>query len=283
MSSIHCVRVDNDCMRILDALMRDVQFLEQYDVLKDCCVCRRYHSLAAHKFSSKLIVNQKTALYKCNMAGKPAVVTCVVDSMTDNLRPTHAEATDVANVVLDGSDAILLGAETLRGRVGYTLLKQFLLLVKFVLRYAQKHKKIHHTRSSCHYKTRIVLHSRDTHDEPLHALYAVEYALVREETGRGAQGEIMADEVIVLLEGQLVLIGEADQALTMVVPIEEYSSWSYFLPEEYPMAAPKISSTLSCGESEVTGPFNRIVYGGPPNEEDRKEVFSVHLRKELMS
>ncbi|GKC87606.1 pyruvate kinase 1, cytosolic-like protein, partial [Tanacetum coccineum] len=57
-----------------------------------------------------------------------------VDSMTDNLRPTHAEATDVANAVLDGSDAILLGAETLRGRVGYTLLKQFLLLVKFVLR-----------------------------------------------------------------------------------------------------------------------------------------------------
>nr|POE81406.1 pyruvate kinase 1, cytosolic [Quercus suber] len=49
------------------------------------------------------------------MAGKPAVVTRVVDSMTDNLRPTRAEATDVANAVLDGSDAILLGAETLRG------------------------------------------------------------------------------------------------------------------------------------------------------------------------
>ncbi|KAL7225647.1 hypothetical protein ACSBR1_020914 [Camellia fascicularis] len=49
------------------------------------------------------------------MAGKPAVVTRVVDSMTGNLRPTRAEATDVANAVLDGSDAILLGAETLRG------------------------------------------------------------------------------------------------------------------------------------------------------------------------
>jgi pyruvate kinase len=58
---------------------------------------------------------QKAALYKCNMAGKPAVLTRVVDSMTDNLRPTRAEATDVANAVLDGSDAILLGAETLRG------------------------------------------------------------------------------------------------------------------------------------------------------------------------
>ncbi|RYR09291.1 hypothetical protein Ahy_B05g077509 [Arachis hypogaea] len=58
---------------------------------------------------------RKSALYKCNMAGKPTVLTRVVDSMTDNLRPTRAEATDVANAVLDGTDAILLGAETLRG------------------------------------------------------------------------------------------------------------------------------------------------------------------------
>ncbi|KAL3838229.1 hypothetical protein ACJIZ3_022820 [Penstemon smallii] len=63
----------------------------------------------------KVFLYQKEAVYKCNIAGKPAVVTRVVDSMTDNLRPTRAEATDVANAVLDGSDAILLGAETLRG------------------------------------------------------------------------------------------------------------------------------------------------------------------------
>ncbi|KAL6125567.1 hypothetical protein ACLB2K_073623 [Fragaria x ananassa] len=63
----------------------------------------------------KVFLFQKAAVYKCNMAGKPVVVTRVVDSMTDNLRPTRAEATDVANAVLDGSDAILLGAETLRG------------------------------------------------------------------------------------------------------------------------------------------------------------------------
>lgn len=50
---------------------------------------------------------QKTALYRCNMAGKPAVLTRVVDSMTNNLRPTRAEATDVANAVLDGASLII--------------------------------------------------------------------------------------------------------------------------------------------------------------------------------
>ncbi|XP_078156506.1 pyruvate kinase 1, cytosolic-like [Carex rostrata] len=58
---------------------------------------------------------QKSAMRRCNCAGKPAIITRVVDSMVNNLRPTRAEATDVANAVLDGTDGILLGAETLRG------------------------------------------------------------------------------------------------------------------------------------------------------------------------
>lgn len=64
----------------------------------------------------KVFLYQKSAISKCNMKGKSVMVSRVIDSMTENLRPTRAEATDVANAVLDGTDGILLGAETFRGQ-----------------------------------------------------------------------------------------------------------------------------------------------------------------------
>jgi pyruvate kinase len=63
----------------------------------------------------KLFKVQKLAVATCADRGKPCVITRVLDSMTDAPRPTRAEATDVANAVLDGCDGFLLGAETLRG------------------------------------------------------------------------------------------------------------------------------------------------------------------------
>lgn len=65
--------------------------------------------------SEKMFLLQKNVIQKCNEAGKPVVLTRVVDTMTSAPRPTRAEATDVANAVLDGVDGIMLGAETLRG------------------------------------------------------------------------------------------------------------------------------------------------------------------------
>ncbi|CAI6008884.1 unnamed protein product [Closterium sp. NIES-65] len=52
--------------------------------------------------AEKVFLMQKVAIYKANMAGKPCVISRVVDTMTDTPRPTRAEATDVANAVLDG-------------------------------------------------------------------------------------------------------------------------------------------------------------------------------------
>ena len=54
----------------------------------------------------------------CNMVGKPCILTRVVDTMVTTPRPTRAEATDIANGVLDGVDGFMLGAETLRGEWG---------------------------------------------------------------------------------------------------------------------------------------------------------------------
>jgi pyruvate kinase len=75
---------------------------------------------------------QKQIIGKCNAAGKFAVTaTQMLEHMTESTRPTRAEVTDVANAILDGTDFVMLSAESAVGKYPVESVRMMNEIIKF--------------------------------------------------------------------------------------------------------------------------------------------------------
>jgi len=87
-------------------------------------------------------VVQKMIIRKCNRAGKFVITaTQMLESMVENGRPTRAEVTDVANAIIDGTDFVMLSAESAVGKYPVQAVSMMNNIIKFTEGYLKSGRR----------------------------------------------------------------------------------------------------------------------------------------------
>lgn len=123
-------------------MLEALENLEEICRLSDAVMVAR-GDLAVEVGQSRLPGFQKKIISLCNQLGRPVITaTQMLDSMVENPRPTRAEITDVANAVLDGSDALMLSAESASGKHPFRCIRMMHEIILEVERNEEKYYKI---------------------------------------------------------------------------------------------------------------------------------------------
>lgn len=123
-------------------MVEAVDNLEEIVRMSDAVMVAR-GDLAVEIGQARLPAVQKDIIRICNRQNKPVITaTQMLDSMVENPRPTRAEITDVANAVLDGSDALMLSAESASGKYPFRCIETMHEIIREVEEKQEKYYRI---------------------------------------------------------------------------------------------------------------------------------------------